>query len=184
MEDLKSREEILKITGIRENQMKAYRRLNLIDGHVKKKSIVKVDEKKTKEKSKKFFKPAGFVYLYPNKVIQQIIWIVKKQEQGKNLREIQDEYIRMRIQREEDAKSMAKNYEKWIEMPTGSDTKSIFGKKRINEAIEEMIEIVKTDNPGCEIKRLVFLIKPEDERYSAGFQKRIKINVDVEHSLF
>ena len=28
MEDLKSREEILNITGIRENQMKAYRRLN------------------------------------------------------------------------------------------------------------------------------------------------------------
>ena len=183
MDDLISREEILKHTGIRENQMKAYRRLNLIDGHVKKISIVKVDEKKTKEE-KKFFKPAGFVYLYPNKVIQQIIWIVKQQEQGKNLREIQDEYIRMRIQKEEEAKSMARNYEKWIEMPSGSDTKSIFGKKRINQAIEEMIEVVKTNNPGCEIKRLVFLIKPEDEGYSSNFQKRIKLKIDVEHSLF
>ena len=184
MEDLKSTEEIIEITGIRENQLKAFRRFNLVEGHVKKQSIVKVDEKKTREKEKKFFKTAGFVYLYPNRVIQQIIWIVKQQEQGKSLREIQDKYIRMRIQKEEEAKRMAQNYERWIEMPSGSDTKSGFGKKQINEAIEEMTEVVKTDNPGCEIKRLVFLIEPEDERYTPSLQKRFKISINVDHSLF
>ena len=109
--ELLSREEILRRTRIRENQMKAFRRLNLIDGHVKKKSIVKVDDKKTKNMDRQFFKPAGFEYFYPSKVIQQIFWIVNQQKEGKTLREIHDAYIRIRIQKEEECTSYTTKFE-------------------------------------------------------------------------
>jgi len=184
MEDLISREDIHELTKIERSQFKAFRRHGLIDGHVKKISLVKLDKKKTKEKGKKIYSPAGFTYLYPRTILTQISWVLEQRERGKNLMEIQSEYIRKKIEEEEDLKRRVKKYEKTCKVPTGTGDYSKIKQKFIGNAIMALTERIKRDNPERDIKTLVFLVEQEKQQTFPGFSLNLNIKLDVENSQF
>lgn len=182
MEDLISREEIQQITKIGHSQFKALRRHGLIDAHVKKISLVKLDEEKTKQKDKKIYSPAGFTYLYPRAVLTQISWVTEQRERGKNLMEIQSEHIRKKIEEEEKMKRRAKKYEKTCNVPTGNGDYSKIKEKFIGNAIMELTERIKRDNPDRGIKTLVFLVEQGKQQTLPGFNMSLSIKLDPENS--
>jgi len=184
MEALISQHKILEITKISTSQFKAFRRLGLIDGHVKKISIVKPDEKKTKANGRPCFRPSGFSYLYPRRVLKQITWIRMQQEQGKNLREIQNESIRIKIQQEAEKNHFARKYETCITLPTGADQEGLLSRKLMSRVLRELSEQIKNDHPEREVETLVFLVEPEEQGSGNHFEKRVRIKLDVETSQF
>jgi len=159
--DLISREEIEELTNIGQAQFKSFRRLGLIDGFVKKTSIVKLDKKRTREKGKEVFAPAGFTYFYPRSVLMQIKWINEHRKNGKNLMEIQSEFIKKKIHEEEEVKRHARTYEKTFALPAGPPDESGIGQRFVGNAVRELTEQVRQDNPDRDIKTLVFFVAPE-----------------------
>lgn len=184
MEDLISREEIEKLTHIGQSQFKAFRRYGLIEGYVKKISIVRRDENRTKEKGREVFSPRGFTYLYPRTVLSQISWILEQKKQGKNLTEIHHEFIRKRIQEEEELRRRAGKYEKVFTVPAGSSQENGVKNKLIRNAIRELTVRIKQDNPDRHIKTLVFLVEPEKHQTQPGFNISFSARLDVGSSHF
>jgi len=184
MEDLISREEILKLTRIGPSQFKAFRRYALIDGYAKRNSIVKLDEKRTRETGKEVFTPAGFIYLYPRTVLSQISWILEQRRRGKNLTEIQSELIRKKIQEEEELRRRARKYEKTLTVPAGSREENGLNKNLIKHAVAELTERVERDNPGRELKTLVYVVEPGANRKHANFNTTLNVRLDFENSRF
>ncbi len=184
MEDLVSREEIMKLTNIGLSQFKAFRRYGLIDGYVKKTSVVRLDEKKTKEKGREVLSPAGFTYFYPRTVLSQISWILEQKKKGRNLMEIQKGFIRKKIQEDEDLRRRAHTYEKIFTVPAGSSGDNGIKKKLIGNAISDLIERIKQDNPDRDIKTLVFLVEHENHQMESDFNLNMSAKLDVENSQF
>lgn len=184
MQDLISREEIEKIMNIGQSQFKAFKRYGLIDGYVKKKSIVRLDEKRTKQKGREAFAPAGFTYLYPRTVLSQISWILEQRKVGKNLTEIHNEFIRKRIQEDEELRRRAHTYEKVFTVPAGSAEENGAKQKLVRNAVTELTERIRKDNPDRDIKRLVFLVEPEKHQTQPNFNISFSARLDVESSQF
>jgi len=182
--ELISREEIMTLTNIGESQFKSFRRLGLIDGFVKKTSVVKLDEKRTEETGKEVFAPAGFTYLYPRSVLTQIKWINVLRGQGKNLMEIQGEYIRKKIQEEEEMKRHARTYEKMFTVPAGSPGEKEIMQKFVKNAVRELTEQIRKDNPDRQINSLVFFLEPEKYPSAGSFVTTMTVRLDVENSKF
>jgi len=184
VENLISREEILKLTRIGHSQFKGFRRYGLIDGYVKRTSIVKLDEKKTKEKGKEIFSPAGFTYFYPRKVLSQISWIVEQRRQGKNLSEIQTELIRKKIREDEELRRRARKYERTLTVPADSTGENGLKKKLVQHAVAELAERVTKDNPDRNIKTLIFVVEAAKNQKHVNFHTTLTVRLDVENSLF
>jgi hypothetical protein len=184
MEDLVSREEIKKLTNIGQSQFKAFRRHGLIDGHVKRVCVVKLDEKKTRQKGKEVFTPSGFSYLYPRTVLSQIAWVLEERRRGKNLMEIQNEFIRKRIQEAEELRRHARNYEKIVTVPVASSDAPGFRKKLIENAVTTLTQLIKQDNADRNLRRLVFVVEPEKDRGPRDFNVNLSVRLDVDNSDF
>ena len=182
--ELISREEIKELTKIGQSQFKSFRRLGLIEGYVKKTSIVKLDKTKTSEQGKEVFSPAGFTYLYPRTVLNQIKWINEQRGHGKNLMEIQSEFIRKKIQEEEQVKSRARTYEKMFTLPAGSPGEKGIMQKFVGNAVRELAEQVRQDNPERDLKSLVFFVEPEKYPSAGNFVTTMTVKLDVENSQF
>jgi hypothetical protein len=182
MEDLISREEILKLTGIGHSQFKSFRRYGLINSYVKRSSIVKLNEKKTKDRGQEIFSPAGFTYLYSRRVLSQISWILEQRRKGKNLTEIQSELIRKKIQENEEVRRRARNYEKTLTVPAGSAAEPGLTKNLIRHAIAELTARVERDNSGREVGTLVFIVEPGENQKHHHFKTTLHVKLDVENS--
>lgn len=182
--DLISREEIMGLTNIGESQFKSFRRLGLIDGYVKKTAIVKLDEKMTKDQGKEVFAPAGFTYLYPRTVLTQIKWIKELRSKGKNLMEIQNDLIREKIRKEEAHRNRARSYKKIFPVPVISAGENGIMQRFTANAVRELTEQIKQDNPNRDAKVLVFLVEPEKYSSEGTFKMRLKVKLDVENSQF
>ena len=183
MEELVSRDKILEITGISISQFKSFRRMGLIEGHVKKISVVRQDKKKSARDGRQYFQPAGFRFLYPRCVLKQISWAIMQQEKGKTLREIQDERIRVRIEEEIQKQKVEGKYEKTVSLPQGNSGENSLGRKLVSVAIADLAETVKRENPHREIKTLVFIVETDLNGSKAPpFEKKVRIRMDVEAS--
>ena len=182
MEDLISREEILKLTGIGHSQFKAFRRYGLTDGYAKRKSIVKLNEEKTKDRDKEIFSPAGFTYLYPRKVLSQISWILEQRRKGRNLAEIQSELIRKKIQESEAVRRRARKYERTLTVPPGSVDEPGLKRNLIRHAIAELTARVVQDNSDRDVGTLVFVVEPGENQKHHNFNTTLNVRLDVENS--
>jgi len=183
VENLISREEILNLTNIGHSQFKAFRRYGLIAGYVKRTSIVKLDEKRTKEKGKEVFAPAGFTYLYPRAVLSQISWILQQRRKGKNLTEIQSDLIRKKIQADEELRRHARRYEKTLTVPASSRGENGLKKTLVKHTIAELTERVRQDNPDRDIEILVFVVEAEENQKQVKFNTTLNVRLDIENSV-
>jgi hypothetical protein len=178
--DLIDREEILRLMEIGPGQFKSYRRLGLVSGHVKRKSIIKRVEKGEITISK----PSGFTYLYPRKVLTQIKWIREQHEKGKNLTEIQTEFVRKKIREEESFKLQAGSYVKTLSLSSPGDEETSLDRKCIGAAIEELSRKIRQDHPDRKIRTLTFRIEPQNSPLPGTYQKTVKVALDLENSQF
>lgn len=184
MEDLVNREEIKKLTKIGQSQFKAFRRYGLIDGHVKRISLVKLDEKKTRQKGREVFTPAGFAYLYPRSVLSQIVWVLEQRKAGKNLIEIHNELIRKKIQDAEELRRRARKYEQILTLPVGASNEHALRKKIIASAVARLTALIEQDNPERNLERLVFVVEPENGQAPREFNVNYSVRLDLENSEF
>lgn len=182
--ELISREEIKELTKIGPSQFKSFRRLGLIEGYVKKTSIVKLDKKKTREQGNDVYVPAGFTYHYPRSVLNQIKWIEEHRQQGKNLMEIQNEFIRNKIQKEEEVKSRSRIYERTRDIPEGALFEKGIRDKFVGNAIRELTEQIRLDNADREVRTLVFLVETERDPSAGSLITRMTVKLDIENSQF
>lgn len=183
MEDLISTDEIREITGLSANQFKAFRRLGLVSPHIKKTSIVRLNQKKTEKKGKETYSPAGFTYYYPRqRVLAEISWVLRQRDKGLNLSEIQSEYIKTKILEEEQLKRMMQKYEKTLTLPVDTKGNGIMQQKLIQDAVSQLTERIKTEHQNRNIKTLVFLVEQERQQKLPGFSMNISIKLDLTNS--
>lgn len=182
MEDLVSREEIETKTGVGHSQFRSFRRYGLIDGHVRKKSIVKLDESKTRKLGKKSYQPAGFEYLYPRSILNQISWVQKQREQGKNLAEIQKLYVRNQLEAREKSKNSLRQYGMRIPVSLGASEGSAVAGTQVRNAVTKLTESIRRECTDREIKTLVFIVKPERPKGQLRLDTGWHIELDVESS--
>lgn len=183
MEDLITTDAIRELTGLSISQFKAFRRLGLVSPHIKKTSMIRLNEKKTEEKGKQTYSPAGFTYYYPRRrVLAEISWVLRQRDKGLNLSEIQSEYIKMKILEEEKIKRMMQKYEKKLTLPVDTKGNAIMQQKLIQDAISQLTERIKTENQNRNIKTLVFLVEQERQQKLPGFNMNISIKLDTTNS--
>ena len=98
--------------------------------------------------------------------------------------EIQGDFIKKKIQEQEDFKRHAHTYEKIVTIPAGSPGENGVHKKFVGNAVMELTEQIKQDHPDREVKILVFFVEHEKYSSSGKFVIRAKVKLDIENSQF